>query len=410
MKLNLVIILLLLLSITSENIAQEISLKDKQRIISHLDSTDVFGAINTIIEYKISEAREKVEQVFWNSNFDKPDQLQLLDILFMFDSPLTESYALAYIDTLNNLPTDYTGIDPLFLKAMAAGILLKEGNSSKVQLIFDYIDEDSSNITFPTVTWLPYIIKNASEYEQRAKELLINILDNSDWDLERVTSLMSLYEIYGSEMKPLLINMFEEDGSPTNKKTVLDTLVANFKSEELHNLLKDRLVADTSSYIRYNIVKKLLDDFGTPADLMYVINYQPTEPHETARGIMLHSIQGFIPPRPDIFVFSMIDTLRSYAEQLYQYQWITDSKAYKAYLLLLKEQKNESDTLQAAKAYLSNINLLIARVQSDFSCETVTEDGSTTTGNLITEAGYKFMYYYSIYIKDNLRKIISGIK
>ncbi|MEP0860551.1 MAG: hypothetical protein HRF52_03835 [Ignavibacterium sp.] len=47
-----------------------ISQEEKDEIISYLDSVDYRGALNTITEYKISEAREKIEQVYWNSKFD----------------------------------------------------------------------------------------------------------------------------------------------------------------------------------------------------------------------------------------------------------------------------------------------------------------------------------------------------
>ena len=51
--------------------SQELPWDVKQHLIDYLDSTDVSGVITSIDEYNVSEAKEKIEQVFWNSNLNR---------------------------------------------------------------------------------------------------------------------------------------------------------------------------------------------------------------------------------------------------------------------------------------------------------------------------------------------------
>ncbi len=97
------ITILIILSLISFCEAQELTMSEKEEIISYLDSTNFEGAINSILNYKIIEAKEKIEQVFWNNNFDIFNQYRLLKGLYLFNSAFTQTYALAFIDTLVRL-------------------------------------------------------------------------------------------------------------------------------------------------------------------------------------------------------------------------------------------------------------------------------------------------------------------
>ncbi len=97
--------------------------------------------ITSINEYNISEAKGKIEQVFWNPNFDRYDQSDLLGLLYKFNSELTRKYALAFIDTLesNPLGNNTFTIHPLEYQVVASKILMDLGDYSKANLVFDLL-------------------------------------------------------------------------------------------------------------------------------------------------------------------------------------------------------------------------------------------------------------------------------
>ena len=281
------LILIIAFALVTDIFPQQLILtqEEKEEIISHLDSADYQGAINTITEYKLSEAREKIEQIFWDQKFSKLDQSILLELLYEFNSQYTHSYAIAFIDSLDNLPTDYIGPLPSELKAEAAGILVQGGDNSKVDLFFDFIDEDSLNYSFSIINLLPVIMEKVPEYEERAKNELIKIVKSSDNDNERFAALMPLYKMYGIEMFPLMLEVFTQDKDASNRSLVLDTLIVCCNNSELHTTLKERLKLDSNYYVRYKIIGKLLGIYGTPEDYKFVLDYLSEEPDPESKRI-----------------------------------------------------------------------------------------------------------------------------
>ena len=380
-----------------------------KELVEELQSNDDYRnsiAVYEIIQQNLYEAYPYLLDLY-NS---KPLQVKIdfLQALSFFNDPdITTKAEQFIVDVDSASQEELKYIDPLFEKVRAVSILFRFNQFNYANLIFDLINRDGvENIRSEPFHLLGEIINKVPLYEIEAKNILLSIYTNGS-DYNRYFAMVFLTKKYNSEMVEMLRTSFVNDSDLSIRTRALEYLL-QLDKDNFESLLLSQLHTDSSWSFRTMLVDSLLNNYGTPSDLKAVIDYNPTEPNVTAKSLIGYSVQYFIPPRPDIFVFSMIDTLRSYTEQLYQYQWITDSKTYKDYLALLKEQKNESDTLQAAQAYLSNINLLIARVQSDFNFGTVWETGSNTTGSLITAEAYKFMYYYSVYIKEDLQKIING--
>jgi hypothetical protein len=204
-----------------------------------------------------------------------------------------------------------------------------------------------------------------------------------------------LCENYGSQYENTYLDLFLNNDHWIIRESALDCLL-DINYPGIKNLLYQQLRNDDSDVLRINICKKILNNFGKPVDLKTIVVYQPTEQVESARELMGYLIQFFIPPRPIISANKMIDTLRVYADQLYQYDWITDYNTYLYYLSLLKQPNYCEIMLKFAKRNLININTLLTKVEADLS------------SGLLSEEGYKFMHYYSIYIKEELQKIIDG--
>lgn len=374
-----------------------INQEEKEEIISYLDSSDYRGAINTITDYKISEARGKIEQVFWNSKFDKLDQLNLLDLLYEFNSPYTHSYALAFIDSLDNLPPDYTGDLPSYLQAMTVGILVELGDNSKVNMFFDFVDEDSLNSSFATINLLPVIMEKVPEYEERAKNELIRFVKFSEYGNERYAALMPLYRRYGSEMLPLMLEVFAEDEDATNRAILLDTLIACCNSSELHSLVKERLKLDTNYYVRYKIMGKLLGIYGTPEDYKFVQDYLPNEVDFKVKEFAEDNLELFEPPKPDnnLTIENLINNTLVQTDTLFSFNWLGDQMfldKLKSYLQSAKTNSQNGDSVACAVQIKAFQNLV----------DEVYKDSLNTDPRFVTIEGWKFLYWNAQYILDRL--------
>ncbi len=374
-----------------------ISQEEKEEIISYLDSADYRGALNTITEYKISEAREKIEQVFWDSKFKKADQLILLRLLFEFTSPFTHNYALAFIDSVNSLPLDYSGTLPSYLQAMASGILVQLGDNSKVNLFFNFVDEDSLNSTFSVINILPVIMDKVPEYEERAKNELIKYVRFSEYDNARYAALMPLYRKYGTEILALMLEVFSQDEEANNRQLVLDVLIKCCKTAEFHSLLKERLWSDPNYYVRYKIMGKLLGVYGTPEDYKFVLDYLPNEPDPKVKEYSQDDLELYKPPKPDSnsTIENLINNTVIQADTLYSYNWFGD-------LIFLNGMKNILTTakinLQSGDSISCAINIKSFQDEIDY----VYKDSLNTDQRFVTIEGWKFLYWNAQYILDRL--------
>ncbi len=374
--------------------------EEKEEIISYLDSIDYRGAINTIDEYKISESRAKIEQIFWNIKFAKLDQLNLLRLLFEFNSSLTHSYTLAFIDSLENLPSFYTGEIPSYLQAMATGILVLLGDNSKVDMFFNFVDEDSLNSTFSVINLLSEIIEKAPDYEERAKNELIRYVKFSINDNARYSALMPLYRKYGTEMLSLMFEVFIEDEEANNRQLVLDQLIKCCKTAQLHTLLKERLWLEPNYYVRYKIMGKLLGVYGTPEDYKFVFDYLPNEPNPQVKEYSHEDLELYKPPNPDssLSIENLINDISNQTDTLYGYTWLGD-------LNFANELKN---ILTTAKTNLQNGDSLACRVQvkafQDL-VDNVYKDSLNSDPRFVTIEGWKFLYWNAQYILDRLPKL-----
>ena len=170
-------------------------------------------------------------------------------------------------------------------------------------------------------------------------------------------------------------------------------ILTKYNYTDLNNLLKVRLVQDPAPTLRTRIADTLLVRFGEPADLKAVEDYQQLEQDETASTLISHSLNEFIPPRPDaaISAFDMANNLISYTNELYSYHWIRTESKYKIYLSSLDTiakhiQRGLSD------AAIDNINKMLSSLEFDYDNTPV-----------VTGEAYKFLHYHLRYIEDTLQ-------
>jgi hypothetical protein len=304
---------------------------------------------------------------------------------------------MAFIDSVNNLPLDYSGTLPSYLQAMAAGILVQLGDNSKIDLFFNFVDEDSLTSTFAVINLLSVVIEKVPEYEERAKNELIKYVKYSNNYNARYAALMPLYRKYGTEMLPLMLEVFSQDEEANNRQLVLDVLIKCCKTAEFHSLLKERLWSDPNYYVRYKIVGKLLGVYGTPEDYKFVLDYLPNEPDPKVKEYIQDDLELYKPPKPDSnsTIENLINNTVIQADTLYSYNWFGD-------LIFLNGMKN---ILTTAKTNLQNGDSLTCRVQvkafQDL-VDNVYKDSLNPDPRFVTIEGWKFLYWNAQYILDRL--------
>jgi hypothetical protein len=105
---------------------------------------------------------------------------------------------------------------------------------------------------------------------------------------------------------------------------------------------------------------------------------------------MGYSINEFIPPKPDTLNWNELTSrLIDYVEEMYGYGWMADEETmvyYQDNLTTLNESTSQDESCAIIN------EKLIPEIEADL------QEGS------ITNEGYKFLHYYTIYIKGELEE------
>lgn len=355
---------------------------------------EVLSAIDAIQYLEIYEALPAINELFDS----QPPFLQLsfLNASLTLNDPQVESKALDVIsraDSFANYDSPFS-YDPLEAKVEATFVLLHTQNYSTVNYIFDIIKRDGiRKINVTAFVSLEIILDNVPSAENEAKDILVRIWDNSEDDSDRYFSMCALVEKYGAKMIDRVLISFIEDAYLPIRVVALEYLF-DFNYSELDSLIKSRLALEPEWSFRTDIADSLLFRFGEPSDLKTVIDYQPNEPNETARSLMGFSIDEFIPPKPDSSDYNeLCEKLISYTDELFQYGWIQNEETQDYYEQRLVEVNNSitsSGDINEACSIISS--QIIPRAEQDLKDQ------------IITEEGYKFLHYYTIYINEEFEK------
>ena len=392
----------LLIGVSLTYSQEEIPWEVKQKLINQLDSSDVRGVISSLRGYNVIEAKEKIEQVFWNTNFGRSDQYGLLELLYKFGSNLTHDYALAYIDTLevNPFGNNTFGLSVLYYQVLSSKILMKLGDYSKANLVFEYLQYEYPKISQTEISILEKLLNNTPQYYEAAKTELQRAVHEASFYRDRYYAFEVLYNHNQQETLPLMKQMFVEDEDPANRLWVLDTLTIKHKDEEIHMLLKQRLSQDTDFFLRYMIAMKLIYSFGLPSDYKFVKNYLPNETNLEIKEGLLRNMSVYRPRKPDSSASSigLLNDLIDITDTVYSYTWLGDLQ-FKDELQLI---------LQTAKTNLLNGDSLACAVKvKSFQdlVDFVYKDSLNTDARFVTLEGWNFLYWNAQYILDRLPEI-----
>ncbi|MFZ2865979.1 MAG: HEAT repeat domain-containing protein [Ignavibacteriaceae bacterium] len=381
---------------------EEIPWEVKQRLINKLDSADVRGVIASIEDYNVIDAKEKIEQVFWNTNFTRSEQYGLLKLLYKFGSNLTQKYALAYIDTLeiNPFGNSTLGLSVLYYQVSASEILMKLGDYSKASLVFEYLQYEYPKISQLEISILSRLLNNIPQYYEAAKIELVRAVQEAFFYRDRYYALEVLYNHNQQETIPLMKQMFVEDEDPTNRLWSLDTLTVKHKDEEIHTLLKQRLSQDPDFYLRYKIAMKLLYSFGYLSDYKFVADYLPSEQNAEIKEGLLINMSAYKPRKPDssASITDLLTELVNMTDTANLYTWLGDlnfSNELKSILITAKTNLLEGDSL-ACRIQVKAFQDLV---------DNVYKDSLNSDPRFVTIEGWKFLYWNAQYILDRLPKL-----
>ncbi|GEM_PF-3421659 len=391
-------ILLLLLVLTntaffSQNFTQE----QKEIIISRLDSSDAIGTIWAIMDYKIYEAIPKIKERIWLQK-NRNTQVRFIKALQVLGSEDAHQYALDFLDTLHNNPNPFknTVFDTINAKFDITEILINLGDYSTVNYVFDYIEYQNKMIDPTAVILLAKIMENVPEYRTRAKEELMRIAETEKelYSNERYYAVEKLYEYYGDEMLPYVIERYWAEKDANNRSIMLNHLLVNKASLDV---LKDILVNEPSGTIKYSAMRIILSRFPSPENYMFIKNYVYSYSGDPLyESLMPYDVKTYdLEPDTKTPPLTMLDTLTSYTNQCYGYEWLKD-ETYKNELL--NKLTNAKDNLTAGDSL--GCRREVEAFQN--SVNQVYQDSAGSYPKYVSEEGYKFLYYYAGYILDRL--------
>lgn len=366
-----------------------------EEVIQQLYSTNIYeaiGAIDIIITYNVEEAYPHITGLYES----KPPIVQrsFLIALQLFNDSVLYDRLIDYINRADDFINEEIPLDPLTEKVHATRLLFSIGQYQTYNYVFELITRDGmENINPDAFNSLDIIMNKIPEAENQARQLLIDLWENSPDIHYRYFSMSALCEKYDTETQSRIISAFQNDDYLPIRILALEYL-SNQRYSGLNLLLKSQLKLEPSSAFRSDIADSLLQKFGEPSDLKAVIDYQPNEPDETARSLMRYSIKEFIPPKPDTLgYYDLCIRLISYTEEMFKYNWILNKETRDYYAERLTEVYQSIENTGEISYACSIINeRILPQVERDRAEE------------LITSEGYKFLHYYTIYIKEEIEK------
>jgi hypothetical protein len=357
------------------------------------DYEKILNELESIVVYNDQEAIDILHSLIEGQT--PYIQLNYLRILSLLNDGEIIKYCNDFIFRTDIFSTHEYKEDPLEMRVEATKLLMENGNFSTIDYVFEYFDlykPDFNSLQSDIITLFPLIANKVPSTLNQLENDLDYVFNNSTIGQNRFIALYTFDEIFGDKVLNLALTGID-DNDYSIRSLSLNMLV-NYEYDDLNNLIKERILTDPGRSMRTKMVEFLLNIFGSPSDLKFVIDYQHTEAHPTSKSLMGFYIQKFIPPKPDTLDWNGLTTkLISYTDELFQYGWIANHQTKDFYSKRLEDiisLINQTNEIDSACAIMSD--QLLPQAEQDLLEE------------LITTEGYKFLHYYSVYIKDDIKE------
>jgi|GEM_PF-4437244 len=357
------------------------------------DYEEILNGLESIVEYNDQEAIDILHSLIEEQT--PYVQLNYLRVLSLLSDEEIIKYCNDFISRTDSFSTYEYKEDPLEMRVKATKILMENRDFSTIDYVFEYFNlykPDFNSLQKDVLTLFPLIAINVPSTLSQIENDLDYVFNNSTIGQNRFTALFTFNEIFGENvLNQALIGIDDDEHSIRNFSL---NLLVEYEYNDLNNLLKGRLLEDPGRSMRTKMAELLLKKYGAPSDLKFVIDYQPTEIHTTSKSLMGFYIQNFIPPKPDTLDWNGLATkLITYTDELLQYGWIANHQTKDFYSTRLEgiiSLINQTNEIDSACAIMSD--QLLPQAEQDLLEE------------LITTEGYKFLHYYSVYIKDDIKE------
>ncbi len=400
MKNKIQMIIFIITQLTGIILAQNLNQTEIDSIINDLYSDDwtvVDNATIGIIYNNITEALPILRDNFWNQSLNS--RISYLEAMKVLQSQETLSYSLALFDTLQ-IKT-YQGIDTVYKKLYLIDELFDLGDFSKIDYL-DYCANNSmskSNLELCIQLWGRLL--SFPNYSLLAKNRLLEFIQLERYWEVRYKAMSWLEDYYMAELSQLMINRYHQEDNDVIKFNIIRKYTQYGDFETVSNLLKYILVNDTDTICKQIAYEKLLTEYRTPSNYVYIISWLNDESSYSEFKRLNKVYEEYICPgtpfQPDstISIKEIIDTTSSYVSQSIMYYWLGDQT-------FSNELKN---ILTTAKTNLQNGDSLSCRVQvKTFQdlVDNVYKDSLNTDPRFVTIEGWKFLYWNAQYILDRL--------
>jgi hypothetical protein len=212
-------------------------------------------------------------------------------------------------------------------------------------------------------------------------------------------------QVFGESELEDMIGLFKTTEVVQVKKAILETYFSKVKNQfDLRSLLQEELLSETSSSLKLHYLKVMLLGFSTISDYLFVSDYLNNNSQDSIASLVDLELKLFrpSPEATSIEVSIMLDTLTSYTNQCYSYEWLK-SEVFKNELLNIitsaKNHLNSNDSLSCRND--------VASLQN--SVNQVYSDSAGSYPKYVSNEGYKFLYYYAQYILDRLPELAEGL-
>ncbi|MDH3268440.1 MAG: hypothetical protein OEM46_06255 [Ignavibacteria bacterium] len=372
-------VLLLILIITSNIHADEITDKLDSPDWSIRYETVTYIIDNNLVQYTSALA----DRIFIQPSLGIMHHF--LEGLFALQYVNIEQSIFQFINMCDQFPQE----QPLYYKVKATGFLVALDNLTTVDYVFEYINIDPIENGERFIPLLKEIAVKMPQHSQTIKELLVNIKDNSDSYLLRREAIEDLIFLFGeNNLHNEILASITTDTDANIRKFAMEHY--NFADRE--DLLKQQIQNDAHRYLRIMYVEDILKNYSQPEDLKFVIDYLPFEPDTNASWNIESQIGLFFPPKPENLEYNeLISRLISYTDEMFRYGWIENGETRDYYAEGLTEVNESIKKINETIEACSIINKqLLPQTEQDLQEQ------------LITEEGYKFLHYYTIYIKEEI--------
>lgn len=376
---------------------QSMTQQERQSIIASLDSLKHWvrqKAILDILRNNISEALPVLEKKIFQQEQDIA--VLFLQGIMNFQSSNAIGYAHKFLDTLEYLSTfpPNSKRDLKLEKFDVTKMLFQMGDYSTVDIYFEYLSENTSSVWANSPRVLSDIIKYAPEYEYQVKTELKRIIYQEDLAGVHPEAIRTLWNFYGDEIIPDLINLFSSAryyNTRLESLSILDEInYPKIDSIMLAKYLHDKMNAES-------IFSRIILDYCTPKNYCYVVNNMNNALDQNEIKYQLLYLKNFQPSPPKYYdsLSEYINYSLSLCDTLLNYNWVGTlalSKELKSYLSLAKTALFDGDSL-TCRARVKSFQDLV---------DNVYKDSLNSDARFVTMEGWKFLYWNAQYIIDRL--------